>query len=246
MLNIPARKSLDSMWNTTLCRSIKDALEDAEKHLKQNRLDQATKTYISVLSKDPQNIIAQAGLQNAKNMHLQYLIHLFNQNDYAALLVKAEESLMFFPEAYEIHNLLGGALSRQGKFEAALESYQNALKIKPESPDVCSNAAIALKELGRHDEALAFYDRAIDLDPEFINAYFNKSNLLRDLKRNTEAIKGYDRVLELSPMNASAHSNKGLIFQELGQTRESLKAFQKATQCESPSWEIYFNYNRNE
>ena len=225
-----------------MSQSISNALQDAEDLLRQNNLDEATQIYISVLSKEPQNVSARAGLLNAENLHLKYLIQLFNQNDIQALLVKAKRSLTFFPESFAIHNLLGGAYARQKKFDAALASYQNALQINSDSPDVCSNAAIALKELGRFEEALLSYDKAIELSPKFINAHFNRSNLLRDLKRNAEAIEGYDKVLELSPMNAGAHSNKGLALQDLGRTRESLAAFEKATTCESPTWEVYYNY----
>ncbi len=225
-----------------MSRSTINVLKDAEDLLRQNQLDEATQIYISVLSAEPQNSLARAGLLNTKNLHLQYLIQLFNQNDIQALLLKAKRSLTFFPESFEIHNLLGGAYARQNNYDAALESYQNALEINPGSPDVYSNAAIALKELGRPEEALFFYDRAIELNPQSINAHFNRSNLLRDLKRNVEALGGYDKVIRLSPMNAGAHCNRGLVLLELGRTRESLAAIEEATKSESPSWEVYNNY----
>ena len=132
-------------------------MQDAEDLLRQNNLDEATQIYISVLSKEPQNVSARAGLLNAENLHLKYLIQLFNQNDIKALFVKAKRSLTFFPESFAIHNLLRGACARQKNFDAALVSYQNVLKINSDSPVVCSNAAIALKELGRFEEALLSY-----------------------------------------------------------------------------------------
>ncbi|MEO7741391.1 MAG: tetratricopeptide repeat protein, partial [Usitatibacter sp.] len=132
------------------------------------------------------------------------------------------------PEALE---LLGGALSAQGRTAEALEWYDRAKAVRPSSPSLRHNRAQALAMLGRPREALAELEEAVRLKPDLHPAWNQMGGVLAALGEIAAAERAYRRALALKPDHAETHYNLGLLFQESARPAEAIACYRKALQA---------------
>ena len=75
------------------------------------------------------------------------------------------------PESFEAHELLGAALSAQGRAQEALPFFDRARELRPQSPSIRHNRAQALFALGRFAESREEVGEAVRLKPDLYNAW---------------------------------------------------------------------------
>jgi len=149
--------------------------------------------------------------------------------------------LKSYPQSLAVINILGAALSGQGKLQEAVASYDKAIQLKPDCAEGYNNRGNALKALGQLDEAMQTFDRAIQLKPDYAGAYSNRGSALKELGRLDEAVASCDKAIQLKPDFALAHSNRGNALTQLGQLDEALKSYGKAIQLKPDFAGAYYN-----
>jgi hypothetical protein len=102
---------------------------------------------------------------------------------------------------YRIENLLGVALSDEGKLPEAIEHYANALKIWPEDPEAHNNLGTARIEQGRTDDAIHEFSAAVRVRPYDATFRYNLAVALDAGGRRAEAIRELRTALTMNPLN---------------------------------------------
>jgi Tfp pilus assembly protein PilF len=146
---------------------------------------------------------------------------MFRVNRAAALLAlrrldeaveACEAALRIQRNLAEANQVMGHALSDQGRPEAALAAYQDALRAKPNLPDLYNNIGLALREAGRLEEALAALREAVKRTPHDAQAQGNLAGVLKELGQMPAAQEGYRDALRLQPSDPVLHVNLGIAL----------------------------------
>jgi tetratricopeptide (TPR) repeat protein/ADP-heptose:LPS heptosyltransferase len=132
------------------------------------------------------------------------------------------------PQRVEALELLGAALSTQGRMDEALPWFDRALALRPTSPSVRHNRAQALFALGRPEEARDELQQAVALKPDLHPAWNLLGGVLAVLRDSAGAERAYRRALTLRPDHAETHYNLGLHFQENARLEEAIACYRKA------------------
>ena len=82
------------------------------------------------------------------------------------------------PFSAAIHNNLGVALTKQGKFDDAIRHYREALRIDPEYRSARHSVGFALARKGKLKDAEAHFKEALLIRPGFMGA---RNNLKKTL-----------------------------------------------------------------
>jgi hypothetical protein len=116
------------------------------------------------------------------------------------------DSLSLFERALSVtgpnpvmHNELGIALGKEGRFEAALEQFEIAVTLAPRWSVPLQNLGSALRTLERPGEALPFLQRSVDLAPDQLGPRAALAHTLLDLDRPAEARIHLDHARALDP-----------------------------------------------
>lgn len=110
---------------------------------------QAEHIYRTLLSRNPQDAAARAGMVAIKGG----LDPVASESQLKLMLDKS-------PEADWLHFSLGNVYAGQSRWAEAQQAYFNAWQVQPENADYLYNLAVALDHLGQHNTALDFYRRA--------------------------------------------------------------------------------------
>ena len=134
------------------------------------------------------------------------------------------------PRSVEALELLGAALSAQGRFVEALPWFDAAKELRPTSPSIRHNRAQALFGLGRAAEARDDLAQAVESNPGLHPAWNLLGGVLAALGDTAGAERAYRRALLLRPDHAETHYNLGLLFQESARPDEAIACYRKALQ----------------
>ena len=137
-------------------------------------------------------------------------------------------TLTIDPELAFVHNLLGLALSEQGKINEAFHHFNEALRINPDYWVVHTNFGVLLAENGQYAEAVKHYAVALRTKPGFAETHINMCTALVKLGKYSEAVKHCQEALRLSPDNASAYFNLGNAMVMQGKMDEAVKYYRSA------------------
>jgi len=170
---------------------------------------------------------------------MHQLAALINAARYVDLESKARELLNLHPNAGAVWQVLGLALTRQGK--DALQALKMAAQLLPNDAGVHNNLGNALGRLGQLDEAVASYRRALLLSPDFAEAHNNLGHALLDLGQPDNAAASCRRAVELKPRFAEAHDNLGCALLELGRFDDAVASYRRALELEPGFVETHNN-----
>lgn len=132
------------------------------------------------------------------------------------------------PALVEALQLLGAALSAQGRAQEGLEWFDRARALRAPGPTLLHNRAQALFALGRFAEALAEIQGATNLDPAAAAAWGLTANILAALGDREGAERAYRKALALKPDNAETHYNLALLLQGGGRLDEAVACYRKS------------------
>jgi tetratricopeptide (TPR) repeat protein len=153
----------------------------------------------------------------------------------AALAAQGKDSLpaltmavRLLPDDAGVHNNLGNAFARLGRFDNAVSSYRRAVVLNSHFAEAYNHLAQALMNLGQFSEALECCRRAIDLKPGFLEAHDNRGTAMLALGRLDEAQASYQQAIALDPGFAEAYNNLGAILQQRGQIEQAAASYRRA------------------
>jgi protein O-GlcNAc transferase len=139
-----------------------------------------------------------------------------------------EQGVKAFPDLVESRNLLGVALTRQGRNEEALGVFASAIERHPRHAGTLNNIGNTLSEMNRHSEAVPYLERAAEIEPGSPHAHYNLGNAYRALGRHDEAIERISRSLRISPNDFDAHNALGAVYRDQGRYEQAIGSLQKA------------------
>ncbi len=131
------------------------------------------------------------------------------------------------PGSHIAHNILGGALHRQGRHDEAIAEYRIAIRLKPDYATAHINLGNALRVHRKYDEAIAEYRIAIRLQPNCAGAHANLGFALDSAGQRAAAIAAWRESVRLRPEKANVHYWIGLALLLEERTQEAVEAFRQ-------------------
>jgi tetratricopeptide (TPR) repeat protein len=184
---------------------------------------------------ESRNDLLRAG--EAGQAQLEPLVALLRTARFAELEARARALLETFPHAGLVWQLLGIALSKQGK--DALHALMAAVEYLPGDAVANLNLGNALGRSGRLEEAAASYRRALSIQPDFAEAHNNLGDVQLELGRLAEAAGSFRRAIQIRPELAAGHQNLGKTLLRLGHYEEALNSCQHAVRLAAESPETH-------
>lgn len=169
---------------------------------------------------DPVGGDSQAGLE------IQSLVALMQAGRFAELEARARNLLQALPRSGVVWQLLGLALSRQGK--DAIRAHEEAVQCQPADAVAHLNLGNALGRAGQLQNAAASYRRALALQPDLAEAHNNLADVELELEQLDAALGSVQRAVELRPDFAEAQQNLGRILLRLGRYEDALESCRRA------------------
>lgn len=113
-----------------------------------------------------------------------------------------------------LHNNLGNAYFREGRFNAAERAYLDALELDPEYLFSLNNLALTLYRAGDTREARKLVEEAIKTFPE-VSFLRTTDGYLRFLDGDREgALRSFRKAIEINPDSPAALNNLGVLYME--------------------------------
>lgn len=153
-------------------------------------------------------------------------IALMHAGRFAELEAAARKHLETLPHSGFLWQLLGLALSKQGK--DGIRAHTEAVKYRPSDPVAHLNLGNALGRAGHLEDAAASYRRALALRPELPEAHNNLGDVELEQGQLQAALGSLQRALELRPDFPEAQQNLGKTLLRLGRYEEALESCKKA------------------
>jgi tetratricopeptide (TPR) repeat protein len=120
--------------------------------VREGRVEEAARWYLTLLRRNPRDSLAQAAL-----------IDLNAASDAGAGESRLKRLLEQEPDAPHLHFSLGNLYAQQGRWAKAEQSYFHAYRADSTNPDYALNLAVSLDHLGQAEAALSYYRRALTL-----------------------------------------------------------------------------------
>lgn len=150
----------------------------------------------------------------------------------AGRLAEAEAAYRAILQRHPDHpgalQLLGVALSQQGKKAEAAGLIERAITLAPQVPDFHANLALVYLEMGDPHRAIPPAQRSIQLNPQQAEAHNILGNALKAVGRVTESVACYERALAIRPDHGDAPYNLADALQRLGRPVEADSVLQTA------------------
>jgi spermidine synthase len=132
------------------------------------------------------------------------------------------------PDTDAVHNVIGVALLRQGRYDAAAAAFREALKRKADSVDANRNLGTALAASGHVEESMGYLRRAVQLAPGNGGAQYELGTLLLEQRRFAEAADRLRAAVNVMPDSAAAHNDLGIALASLGDLSQATEHFRRA------------------
>lgn len=221
--------------------------------LKQDRIDDAIKTFEQAIEFDTENQSARIGLANAlheKNdpdASIAYfedavrrapdapgpLSHLGRAqiaarrfNEAVTTVMKSLELDISFAPA---HTALGEAFYGMELYKESLEAHKTALLLDPQDIYAHNKIADTYIKLDQPAQANEHYQRVIEIAPKDPNSYVKLGTALASNEdRLDEAIVQFKKALELDPRHALTYNNAGAVLHDNGHPAQAVQYLRQA------------------
>ncbi|MGB8217155.1 MAG: tetratricopeptide repeat protein [Candidatus Methanoperedens sp.] len=130
--------------------------------------------------------------------------------------------------SHNIHNNLGLAYDRIGKYEEAITELKEALRLNPDYIEVHNNLGVTYDRMGKPDEAVNELKVALNLNPNYAEAHCNLGNIYTSAGRYEEAAGELEEALKINPELAIGHNNLGNIYALQKRNEEAIQEFKEA------------------
>lgn len=133
------------------------------------------------------------------------------------------------PRNPDVHNLLGAALLRQGRFGEAMREVAEAVRLEPRYAAAQNDLGSLLARQGRLPQAIGHFREAIQLKPNFPLARRNLARALLDQGRVRSAIIELQEGVRFSPIDAMLRNDLGLVHAQAGELQPAIEQFAAAS-----------------
>jgi tetratricopeptide (TPR) repeat protein len=140
-----------------------------------------------------------------------------------------------------VHNNLGAALFKEGKFEEAIDHYNKAISIKPDIALIYYNRGNAYAKLGQNQRAMEDFNEAIHRKPDYAEAYYNRGTIYGKLGQYPLAIEDYNQAIHIKPDYTDAYYNRGNSQVNLGRYSLAIADYGHAIGRNPNDAEAYYN-----
>ena len=164
-------------------------IEAGDEALRAGRLDEAARSFMAALRRQPGSASAMEGLATV-------LERQGRGEEAIAMLaraVRAEPSLPGLAQHY------ASALANHGRYREALAEYQRIFALEPDRPGVALGLGAVLGQLGRGDEAIAMFRRAVRQSPDDAGPHEALGIALARAGDYAAAIPELERALAIAP-----------------------------------------------
>ncbi|HIH44406.1 MAG TPA: tetratricopeptide repeat protein [Candidatus Methanoperedenaceae archaeon] len=134
--------------------------------------------------------------------------------------------------AHIIHDNLGIAYSKTGRYDDAMEELDCALRLVPGYPEAHNNLAVVYWRMGRLDEAEAELAKAIALNPGYAEAKSNLACVFAERGMPERALAELADALRLKPGYAEAHRNLGIVLASMERYDDAIREFGESIQLD--------------
>lgn len=158
-----------------------------------------------------------------------------------------ENSISLFQQALKVsagnfkaHDMLGLALTEQGKLDQAIFHLRESIRIKPNYGSAYNNLGRALEKKGEWAEAQAQYLKALKVQ-EFPEAHYNLGIVMLQQGKLETAVFHFQSAVRINTNYAEAYNNLGVTLYQQGKTQEAINHFSKALKIKPFFLEAHYN-----
>lgn len=229
-----------------------ETLEQALRHHRAGRFEDAEALYSHILESDPNQpeALHWLGVMELQRGHCQKAVELIQRAlagnpEYAEAhnnlglalqeqqrLSEAErafrEALRFAPADAVVYLNLGFTLKCQGKLTEAASAFEQACALNPDNAEALNEWGMALRALERLPHAIAAFERAVAAHPDAIQCRRNLADALRAAGRLDAAVQAYREVVRLKPDLSQVLLDLGFTLHALANAEEAVEAFREA------------------
>jgi tetratricopeptide (TPR) repeat protein len=200
--------------------TVKDELNKAQGLARQGNTAEASKAYLDIMGKYPENREAVQGwlIINMKR----------SPTGEEEAIIQLEELEKLYPNNVAI---LFFKTFLQTEYNHLDEALKNADKLIKKQPDDAVNWLMKgqiLESLNKDDEALIAFNKATSLDSNNSDAWHNKAGLLVKTNKFDEAIESYTKAILLAPGQPVFVYNRGCAYCRKGDKANALADLSKA------------------
>jgi tetratricopeptide (TPR) repeat protein len=129
---------------------------------------------------------------------------------------------------HNIHNNLGLAYDKIGRFDEAIEELKAALRLYPDYVEVHNNLGVTYDKMGMPEEAETELREAIRMNPGYLEARYNLGNIYACSGKLEGALLELEEALKINPRYAPLHNSLGNIHTLGKRESEGIKEFMTA------------------
>lgn len=215
-----------------------DRLKFAIDAHRQGRLDEAEKTYRSILKVRPDNPDA---------LHfLGVLLHQRGRGKEA--IARIERALRIDPNYLDARINLGNVYKETGNTDKAAAIYREVIAARPDHASAYNNLGVVLRKSGRFEESERVLQQALALDPDNADFLHNLGSLYQDQNRYDEAVEAYTRSISSKPKQSDAYRSLWRMLRIRGLDEQSDIVIRKwlAVDPDNPIAKHYFHASKGE
>lgn len=242
-----------------------EQFEDAQAAIRRHEYPQALALVRSVLSADPDNVIAMASLANVLMKFnqradafqiYQRMMQLDPEREtgyLGASRILREAGRFQEAEGYgrtvikmqprnpEGYAAVGDVMLDQGKFNDAEPLFRQALQLDPHSSLAISGLGNCLNRAGRLREALQVLRAGHEHDPASEVITYNLAVVVDRLGDPDGAKKLYEDTIKEDPDHSMAWNNLGALYDRTGNTQKAIECVTRARQADPNNMEAAYN-----
>ena len=129
---------------------------------------------------------------------------------------------------HNIHNNLGLAYDKIGRFDEAIKELKAGLHLYPDYGEVHNNLGVMYDKMEMPDEAQTELREAIRMNPGYLEARCNLGNIYACSGKLQEALQEFEEVKSINPRYAPLHNSLGNIHALENRYPEAIKEFMAA------------------
>lgn len=153
--------------------------------------------------------------------------------------------------AHIIHNNLGIAYSKVGRYDDAIGELECALRLDSGYAEAHNNLAVVYWRTGRLEDAEAELGKAIALNPGYAEAKSNLACVYAERGMPERALAELADALRLKPGYADAHRNLGIVLVSMEKYDDAISEFNESIRLDPASararhdlGQVYFGLGR--
>jgi tetratricopeptide (TPR) repeat protein len=126
---------------------------------------------------------------------------------------------------HNIHNNLGLAYDKIGRFDEAIQELKAALHLYPDYVEVHNNLGVTYDKMEMPEEAETELREAIRMNPGYLEAHCNLGNIYACCGKLDEALLEFEEVQRINPRYAPLHNSLGNIHALENRESEAIQEF---------------------